>query len=285
MPARPKRSDLQRQRRCSRTVGGTCAAHNMNRSSVIDLTDESPTSQPRSVPDEDVSVLNVRLVSPPYRTRRRRQRRPVVDVDAMPEAPAGQHIHEGIPTGPYTRRVRRAPVSHADRTRLMERLEMLASRYVARAHQHGTPPQTLLRPYAEAPAVTCGHAMSPPALPKRFDRTWTHPLAPSPGFSQSIIEPAIDVERVSSGDRDAVAPIPNTTPICARCQHALILNGVGEDRIWALPCGHVIDGRCVAQLSDAASGKRHVFTCPVPQCKQRCHPEPGHSHSCIEVYS
>ena len=168
MPARPKRSDLQRQRRCSRTVGGTCAAHNMNRSSVIDLTDESPTSQPRSVPDEDVSVLNVRLVSPPYRTRRRRQRHPVVDVDAMPEAPAGQHIHEGIPPGPYTRRVRRAPVSHADRTRLMERLEMLASRYVARAHQHGTPPQTLLRPYAEAPAVTCGHAMSPPALPKRL---------------------------------------------------------------------------------------------------------------------
>ena len=43
--------------------------------------------------------------------------------------------------------------------------------------------------------------------------------------------------------------------------------------------------RRVAELSDAASGKRHVFTCPVPQCKQRCHPEPGHSHSCIEVYS
>ena len=62
---------------------------NMNRSSVIDLTDESPTPQPHSVPDEDVSVLNVRLVSPPYRTRRRRQRHPVVDVDAMPEAPAG----------------------------------------------------------------------------------------------------------------------------------------------------------------------------------------------------
>jgi len=282
--------------------------------SVIDLTEDSPPllAQTRMGPsrhdtphttsarrhrarnrrdassDEEVSILDVRVATP---NRRRQRRTESIDRSGpLLEAPPGQRIQEGIPPGPYTRRRpsldTRPTTAHASnsphRMQLMERLEMLASRYMARANQPLTvAPQTLLRPYAHAATrVQCGQ----PVPSKRFNPAWTHPLAPMPGFSQSIVEPAIDVEAVSRGEHDAVVPMPNTTPICARCHRALLMNGSGDDRIWALPCGHVIDGRCVAHLSNAPSGKPHLFVCPVSECKQRCHPEPGHSHSCIEVY-
>ncbi|WFD34279.1 N(6)-L-threonylcarbamoyladenine synthase [Malassezia cuniculi] len=118
---------------------------------------------------------------------------------------------------------------------------------------------------------------------KGFDRHWTHPVEPQPGFAHNVTAPAIDLEAVIAGDENAVVPLPDTTPICARCRRALYVVGNGGRRIWALPCGHVIDGYCVAQLSsrplDDPDKPAHVFQCPVADCTQRCHPEPGHRHS------
>ncbi|WFD32853.1 N(6)-L-threonylcarbamoyladenine synthase [Malassezia sp. CBS 17886] len=165
------------------------------------------------------------------------------------------------------------------RADLLERLEMIASRYMTRSrHATSAATQTLLRPHS-------GASVRPSVAAKGFDPQWTHPLPPPDGYSHSIVEPAIDLEGVLAGDDDAVAPLPDTTPICPVCRQALLLNGTGDQRIWALPCGHVLDGFCVARLgkqvvSDGrATSAARVFTCPVPHCKQRCHPEPGHRHS------
>lgn len=238
--------------------------------------------------DDEVSVVGF------SHGERRRSASPSLPsiVEVRHAAPA-QRIHEGIPPGPYTRR-NRTRTSNRAREELLERIGLLASRYVARSRSAATP-QSLLRPYAHSESVSAqaapGKSLSPAALQRGFDPRWTHPLPPRPGFSQSIVEPPIDLEGVLAGNQDAVAPLPNTTPICAGCKCALVLDGTGDTRIWALPCGHVIDGRCVARLSGVSPADQEkgavpvrVFPCPIPHCKQRCHSEPGHRHSCIPVY-
>ena len=241
--------------------------------------------------DDEVSVVGFSLNS-----QRRSSSPTLPSIVEVRHARPSQRIHEGIPPGPYTRR-HRARISSQSRNDLLERIGMLASRYVARS-RNATTPQTLLRPYATAEGAdvrpTDGKDLSRAALQGGFNPRWTHPLPPQPGFTQSIVEPPIDLEELLAGNEDAVAPLPDTTPICAGCKSALVLGGTGDTRIWALPCGHVIDGRCVARLggaspnagesNDASENKGHAFSCPVSHCKQRCHPEPGHRHSCIQVY-
>lgn len=265
---------------------------------VIDLTADSPPFSSRSnhhVPrdglrptsagngtrrpsnantDEDVAVVGVSLG--PSRSAPLQQ----TDFDpVLMEVSGNQRITEGVP---YTHRNGGQPPSN--RADLAEQIGMLASRFVARSSAQSTSPQTLLRPYAHALSSNAQEIRSRPSLTKGFDPKWTHPLPPNEGFSQSIIEPAVDVEAVAAGDQDAVVPLPNTTPICALCEYALVLNGSGDDRIFALPCGHVIDARCVKRLSTARTGRSHQFTCPVENCRQRVHPERGHANSCIEMY-
>lgn len=63
-------------------------------------------------------------------------------------------------------------------------------------------------------------------------------------FSFGIIEPPLDVESFEQDPRIIRGPLPDTSVICAGCDCALVLGGSGPRRIWALPCGHVIDGRC-----------------------------------------
>lgn len=224
------------------------------------------------------SVVDLTSDSPPLRaqggqgyTQQRRRRRAnddddvsIVGVSVAPRAVSpNQRIHEGIPPGPYARQRASSTRQQPPGTRqeLVERLQYLAARY----------------------ANSCGHIP-----PKGFDRRWTHPVDAAPGFAHSVTAPAIDLEAVMAGDEDAVVPLPDTTPICARCRRALFIDGADGRRIWALPCGHVIDGYCVAQLSVKVPGKSEVpprtFVCPVDGCTQRCHPEPGHRHSCVQVY-
>ena len=209
----------------------------------------------------------------------------------VPEVTPNQRIHDGIPPGPYTRSrsSRRSARNTADiaptRRMLLQQMELLRSSLSldtdARYHR------------------SRGRA-TPPQLAKGFQPGWSHPLPPPPGYSHNIVEPAIDLEGFLAGQEDAVAPLPNTTPICACCERALMLDGANESRIWALPCGHVIDGLCVSRLSGRSLGASEgenvqsspkdahapgkVFKCPVEGCQQRCHPEPGHRHSCIELY-
>ncbi|WFD01072.1 N(6)-L-threonylcarbamoyladenine synthase [Malassezia yamatoensis] len=240
--------------------------------------------------DTDISVTGYSMSS-----RRRSSSPSLPSIVRVRHAPPAQRIRDGIPPGPYTR-LHRTQNSAQSRNNLLERLGLLASRYVARTRNAETP-QTLLRPYATSDTSSDSTSRSKPlstaVLQRGFDPKWTHPHPPPTGFSHHIIEPPIDLEGVLAGDQDAVDPIPNTTPICAGCHAALVLGGEGALRIWALPCGHVIDGRCMTQFgqvharssSSPSTGplSARVFQCPVPQCKQRCHPEPGHRHSCIQI--
>ncbi|KAE8211157.1 hypothetical protein CF327_g5065 [Tilletia walkeri] len=82
-------------------------------------------------------------------------------------------------------------------------------------------------------------------IPDSFDVRWTHPHPEQEGFSNSIVEPPIEVDMEPG-------PLPDTTPICARCRYALQTGGTGDKKIWVLPCGHVIDGKCVRELSEPA---------------------------------
>lgn len=216
---------------------------------VVDLTPDSPPLVPHN------SALT-------QRRRRRVQEDDDVSIVGVALAPPNQRIYQGIPPGPYARQqtssMRQTPGS---RQEIVERLHMLASRYAS---------------------------VRSSIPPHGFDRHWTHPIQPQPGFAHSVTAPAIDLEAVIAGDENAVVPLPDTTPICARCRRALYIDGAGGRRIWALPCGHVIDGYCVSQLSGRPSEKGdaqgHVFVCPVDGCTQRCHPESGHRNSCIQVY-
>lgn len=227
----------------------------------------------------------------------------------MPEVELNQRIYETLFPGSTTRINRprasqrtsarqRVTAEHVASARqaLAERLELITSAYPHETYYtYGTSPLDRDRVLDEP------RLRSRQTRAKSFEPQWTHPLLPPPGFSHNIVQPAIDLEGVLAGQHDAVAPLPNTTPLCAGCQRALRLDGAGDTRIWALPCGHVIDGHCMAvfrRRSGAAgsaavstpasptgkSGATKTFVCPVAECSQRCHPEPGHRHSCIEVY-
>ncbi|GAC73801.1 ypt/rab GTPase activating protein [Moesziomyces antarcticus T-34] len=86
-------------------------------------------------------------------------------------------------------------------------------------------------------------------VPQKYDPTWTHPYEVQPGFSHSIIEPPVDLDTYFDDKAIVTGPLPDTTPICAGCRHALVTGANEDQRIWVLPCGHVIDGRCIDRLS------------------------------------
>lgn len=102
-------------------------------------------------------------------------------------------------------------------------------------------------------------------VPQEYDPKWTHPYDAQPGFTHSIIEPPVDLDTYFDDKAVVTGPLPDTTPICPCCRHALVTGANGDQRIWVLPCGHVIDGRCVDQLSgltpppssDGASDTQH----------------------------
>ncbi|PWZ01395.1 hypothetical protein BCV70DRAFT_210622 [Testicularia cyperi] len=97
-----------------------------------------------------------------------------------------------------------------------------------------------------------------PPIPQKYDPKWTHPFDAQPNFVHSIIEPPIEVDTYFD-DKNAVSgPLPDTTPICAGCRRALVTGGTGETRMWALPCGHVIDGRCVDLFSGLSTAPSQV---------------------------
>ncbi|KAJ1030126.1 hypothetical protein NDA16_001039 [Ustilago loliicola] len=89
-------------------------------------------------------------------------------------------------------------------------------------------------------------------VPQEYDPKWTHPYEAQPGFTHNIIEPPVDLDTYFDDKAVVTGPLPDTTPICPGCRHALVTGANGDERIWALPCGHVIDGRCVDKLSGIA---------------------------------
>lgn len=89
-------------------------------------------------------------------------------------------------------------------------------------------------------------------VPQEYDPKWTHPYEAQPGFTHNIIEPPVDLDTYFDDKAVVTGPLPDTTPICPGCRHALVTGANGDERIWVLPCGHVIDGRCVDKLSGIA---------------------------------
>lgn len=90
-----------------------------------------------------------------------------------------------------------------------------------------------------------------------YKTEYTHPTKPVPGFTHDFElssvapTPVIDIDSPgsSSSSRSGDAVL-----VCPRCHDRLILGAadVGEDRakrrLWALRCGHLLDGKCVEEL-------------------------------------
>ncbi|KAI9454704.1 hypothetical protein F5148DRAFT_417825 [Russula earlei] len=95
---------------------------------------------------------------------------------------------------------------------------------------------------------------------------YTHPYPPAPGFTHDFESPSpsvsvIDVdEEPGPSTKISASSSPNknessVTLVCARCLDPLVLGGsrMPEDelarrRLWALRCGHMLDGKCIADL-------------------------------------
>ena len=109
--------------------------------------------------------------------------------------------------------------------------------------------------------------------PVHWKPEYTHPNPAGPGFSFDFASPdntipappgIIDLvndgpgpsSSAASPSSSAVAATVETTLVCARCLDPLVLaapDGASEDvrkrtRVWALRCGHMLDGKCVAEL-------------------------------------
>ncbi|KIM85037.1 hypothetical protein PILCRDRAFT_817877 [Piloderma croceum F 1598] len=107
-----------------------------------------------------------------------------------------------------------------------------------------------------------------------YKPAYTHPGKPAPGFtfdfapssessalssSTSVIvvddSPGPSTSASSSSHNDD----PNTILVCARCMDALVtgdsMTGAEHIRrkIWALRCGHLLDGKCIEELVKPAS--------------------------------
>ncbi|KAK0568176.1 hypothetical protein OC861_002195 [Tilletia horrida] len=172
------------------------------------------------------------------------QQAPILRTPAEEISRGTYHIIDGIPAGPHRYRHRERAVHFAPGTAL--------GSAAAEAEEAASPEVSVLRrlnfyPSAYAAAGRFGGSEHR-RMPEKFEEKWTHPHPETLGFSNSIVEPPIELD----ADPNAVptAPLPDTTPICARCRYALQIGGTGDKKVWVLPCGHVIDGKCVRELSD-----------------------------------
>lgn len=154
------------------------------------------------------------------------------------------HIAEGIPA-PSRYRHRERAVHFAQGTPMGSGFSLGQAH--ARLSEIGGPEEQAFRRFNILPSSRFP-AMESRKLPERYDTRWTHPHEVQEGFSHSIVEPPIELDADESAK--PTGPLPDTTPICARCRYALQMGGTGDKKVWVLPCGHVIDGKCVRELSD-----------------------------------
>ena len=96
---------------------------------------------------------------------------------------------------------------------------------------------------------------------------YTHPRPPASGFTHDFetSSPSISVIDVDDGPGPSTKASGSSSPsrnnenvntlVCARCLDPLVLSGGSmseEDRIrrrlWGLRCGHMLDGKCIAEL-------------------------------------
>ena len=110
--------------------------------------------------------------------------------------------------------------------------------------------------------------------PIHWKPEYTHPDKAGPGFTYDFAPSEGDQSSTSgsaspiivldedeagpshAGSSSASATAVETTLVCARCLDPLVLSaphGASEDerkkcRVWALRCGHMLDGKCIAEL-------------------------------------
>jgi hypothetical protein len=115
----------------------------------------------------------------------------------------------------------------------------------------------------------------PPLKEKEeYKAFYTHPTPAEPGFTHDFAPDAPSESAPSFPPSSKSAPIVivdeddeskpeeetkmSTTLVCARCSDPLVLNAglTGSDasqrRIWALRCGHLLDGKCLSQIGQRA---------------------------------
>ncbi|KAH9850285.1 hypothetical protein C2E23DRAFT_735225 [Lenzites betulinus] len=134
---------------------------------------------------------------------------------------------------------------------------------------------------AHRPAINLHHYMPKAETVSMWKPEYTHPDKTVPGFTHDFApseEPSSQTSSSSSPrgvivlDEDEAgpssgsasgsssAPAVETTLVCARCLDPFILapaDGSSEEevktrRVWAMRCGHMLDGKCVAELMSPA---------------------------------
>lgn len=135
-----------------------------------------------------------------------------------------------------------APGTAVEAALVVERLgEQLLDHIHAHAHAH-------------AHGVAPLHPREPDYKPE-----YTHAGAPAPGFAfdfaPPVVEPGEKAAPIVIDDELATAkePAPEATLVCAACHAPLLMEGGRatdeltrrRERVWALRCGHMFDGRCV----------------------------------------
>lgn len=92
-----------------------------------------------------------------------------------------------------------------------------------------------------------------------YNTSYTHPDKPAGGFSHDFAqaEPTTILDLSSAGFSSKPKIVEyNTLLVCAKCQDPLIINAPSDDartrRVFALRCGHLVDGKCVEKLIEEA---------------------------------
>lgn len=89
--------------------------------------------------------------------------------------------------------------------------------------------------------------------PVEYRSVYTHSLRPEPGFSNDFA-PADVISVDQPGPSSLASSEAGTILVCAKCLDPLVMNVSGSEdvvrrsRLWALRCGHMLDGKCVEEL-------------------------------------
>jgi hypothetical protein len=99
----------------------------------------------------------------------------------------------------------------------------------------------------------------PQEKPIVYSPTLTHPNYPNsrPGFSYDFSAPPIEID----AGTEVVEPDPLTF-VCAKCADPLYLGQSGKQKIWALRCGHVFCGKCLATMAKPSAEEDTPFAPP-----------------------
>lgn len=119
---------------------------------------------------------------------------------------------------------------------------------------NGQPPDRLLpanERYAQRQALDKEQA--------DYSSIFTHPFKPESGFSNDFAVQDSIAFPSDAGSSSSASNEGNTTVLaCAKCSDPLVTNVVGPEdairkaKLWALRCGHILDGKCIEQIMKPA---------------------------------